>query len=130
MFNFLKKAFFEKKSVVNNNTREDEEFKNILINRKAENPIFQAMDIIYEKKNFEINDLINKFELSIDSDFVLKDEYFEVMITHKKFYLAVGTEGGTPHMHLPSIDDIFDIDGWTVDDILEKVKSEITSFFF
>ena len=91
------------------------------------------MYILFNALDIEIVELIRRYNLYIDYDFVDENQYYEVMIQtingrKNGMYTTVGTEQGKNIMTLDSIGDTISTDGLSSKDIISKVIDEIKNF--
>ncbi len=100
---------------------------------KDKNATFEAMYILFNELDIEMVELMHRYHLYIDFDYVEKDQYYEVMIQtingeKKGMYTTVGTQDGENTMILDSINDTISTDGMSSSDIISKVMDEIKVF--
>lgn len=132
MFKFFKKKNNEEElAKVRENHRRH--FRERLEVNKDENATFEAMYILFNALDIEIVELIRRYNLYIDYDFVDENQYYEVMIQtinggKNGMYTTVGTEQGKNIMTLDSIGDTISTDGLSSKDIISKVIDEIKKF--
>lgn len=131
MFNIFKKnneaAIFKTKEAHRTYFREK------LALNKDKNATFEAMYILFNELDIEMVELMHRYHLYIDFDYVEKDQYYEVMIQtinggKKGMYTTVGTQDGENIMILDSINDTISTDGMSSSDIISKVMDEIKVF--
>ncbi len=108
-------------------------FRERLQVNKDKNTTFEAMYILFNALDIEIVELIKRYNLYIDFDFVDEDQYYEVMVQNinggkKGMYTTVGTEQGKNIMTLDSIGDTISTDGLSSEDIMSRVIDEIKTF--
>lgn len=132
MFKLLKKTNKDEELI---KVREEEksQFRKRLEINKDGSPTFEAMYILFNDLDVEIAELMRRYNLYIDFDFVDEDQYYEVMVQttnsgKKGMYTTVGTEQGKNIMTLDSTGDTISTDGLTSDDIISKVIIEIKLF--
>ncbi len=133
MFNFLKKKNNDEELMKVREEEKNKFRKKLEINR-AKNATFEAMYILFNDLDIEIVDLMRRYNLYIDFDFVDEDQYYEVMVQttnggKKGMYTTVGTEQGKNIMTLDSTGDTISTDGLTSRDIISKVINEIKLFY-
>lgn len=132
MFKFFKKKNNEEElAKVRENHRRH--FRERLEVNKDENATFEAMYILFNALDIEIVELIRRYNLYIDYDFVDENQYYEVMIQtinggKNGMYTTVGREQGKNIMTLDSIGDTISTDGLSSKDIISKVIDEIKNF--
>jgi hypothetical protein len=132
MFKFLKKKNNEEE-LIKVRGEEKSQFRKKLEINKDESPTFEAMYILFNDLDIEIVELMRRYNLYIDFDFVEEDQYYEVMVQttnggKKGMYTTVGTEQGKNIMTLDSTGDTISTDGLTSGDIISKVINEIKLF--
>jgi hypothetical protein len=126
VFNFLKKK--------NNDEEVKSKFRKKLEINRGKNATFEAMYILFNDLDIEVVELMRRYNLYIDFDFVDEDQYYEVMVQttnggKKGMYTTIGTEQGKNIMTLDSIGDTISTDGLTSGDIISKVINEIKLFY-
>ena len=130
--------FFKKKNIEEELEKDLEEhrtnFRERLEINKDKNATFEAMYILFNALDIEIVELIKRYNLYIDFDFVDEDQYYEVMVQtinggKKGMYTTVGTEQGKNIMTLDSIGDTISTDGLSSGDIISRVIDEIKTFY-
>ncbi len=130
--------FFKKKNIEEELEKDLEEhrtnFRERLEINKDKNATFEAMYILFNNLDIEIVELMKRYNLYIDFDFVDEDQYYEVMVQtinggKKGMYTTVGTEQGKNIMTLDSIGDTISTDGLSSGDIISRVIDEIKTFY-
>lgn len=135
MLKFLKKVFV--KDNLNQNEIDDKVHKDFFINHLYEHqndsPTYEAMYIVFNGLDLELSTLLNKHQLTIDFDYIVEDDYYEVMIKKimKKyiFYITIGRQGIKDSMILESQKAILDVSKMTVKDIINVLIKEINKYF-
>lgn len=135
MLKFLKKIFVNDN--LNQNELEDKGrkdfFRNHLYEHQNDSPTYEAMYIVFNGFDLELSNLINKNQLTIDFDYIEKDDYYEVMIEkfEKKhtFYITIGRQGIKDSMILESQKDILDASKMNTKDIIDVLIKEIIRYF-
>jgi len=132
MFNIFKKKNNEA-AIIKTKEAHRTYFREKLALNKDKNATFEAMYILFNELDIEMVELMHRYHLYIDFDYVEKDQYYEVMIQtinggKKGMYTTVGTQDGENIMILDSINDTISTDGMSSSDIISKVMDEIKVF--
>lgn len=132
MFNIFKKKNNEA-AIAKTKEAHRTYFREKLALNKDKNATFEAMYILFNELDIEMVELMHRYHLYIDFDYVEKDQYYEVMIQtinggKKGMYTTVGTQDGENIMMLDSINDTISTDGMSSSDIISKVIDEINKF--
>ncbi|HHU79779.1 MAG: hypothetical protein ACOX40_01385 [Bacilli bacterium] len=137
MLKFLKKLFDKGPSKEERELEERQRkhfFINYLFEHRNDSPINEAMYLIYNGLDLDLATLVNRHQLTIDFDYIVEDEYYDVIIERFEksdaLYLSVSIEGDSKQLLLDSKDyEMVDASDLSAQEIIDALIEEIKMYF-